>query len=120
MAAERLLVMLLSCTLLSGRAFAGDPSQTAGRHKMKAHETAASSLEEKFKKINEGMSERQVLGIMGPPRRKEHNTWEYFLERGPTAGEQLMIYQIVFRDHRVAKKQIAGGPDATGPAPNLH
>jgi len=63
------------------------------------------------------MTEQEVLQLMGAPQHKEGNTWAYFLRRAPVAGEQLMIYQIVFRDHKVAQKQMVGGPDATGPAP---
>ena len=84
---------------------------------MNAPKPTVSSLEEKFKKIKEGMTEQEVHGIMGDPQHKEGNTWTYSLTRAPEAGEQLMVYQIVFRDHKVVQKQIVGGPDATGPAP---
>ena len=84
---------------------------------MKAPKTTASSLAEKFKKIKEGMTEQEVHGIMGDPQHKEGNTWAYFPTRAPEAGEQLMVYRIVFRDHKVVQKQIVGGADATGPAP---
>ena len=87
---------------------------------MKVNKTTASSLEEKFGKIKEGMTEQEVLGFMGSPQHKEGDTWDYFLRRAPVAGEQLMIYKIVFRDHKVAQKQMIGGPDATGPAPHSH
>ncbi len=96
------------------------PGQTEVRQKVKSHKTAASSLAEKFKKIKEGMTEQGVLRIMGDAQHKEGTTWGYFLTRGPEVGEQLMIYQIVFRDHKVAQKQMVGGPDATGPAPHAH
>ena len=84
---------------------------------MKAHKTTSSSLAEQFKKIKAGMTEQKVLEIMGEPKHKEGNIWTYALDRAPALGEQLMIYQITFRDHKVAQKQILGGPDATGPAP---
>jgi outer membrane protein assembly factor BamE (lipoprotein component of BamABCDE complex) len=104
--------------------FAGNgtsaPGLTEVRQKVKAHKTAASSLAEKFKKIKEGMTEQEVLRIMGEPQHKEGTTWAYFLTRAPEVGEQLMIYQIIFREHKVAQKQMVGGPDATGPAPRAH
>jgi outer membrane protein assembly factor BamE (lipoprotein component of BamABCDE complex) len=124
MTAQQLSLILLCCTLTSGRAFSGNetagPGQTDAGQKVKANKTTASSLAEKFKKIKEGMTEQQVIGLMGDPQHTEGNTWTYFLRRAPEAGEQLMLYHIVFRNHIVAQKQMVGGPDATGPAPKTH
>ena len=79
--------------------------------------TDSEMLAAKFEKVKEGMTEQQVLRIMGDPQHREAAAWQYTLTRAPQAGEQLMIYQVIFRDHKVVQKQIAGGADATGPAP---
>jgi len=119
MAIQHLSLTLLCCTFISGVAFTGMGASAPGQ-KVKKPKTTASSLAENFKKIKEGMTEQEVRGIMGSPQRKEGDTWAYFLTRAPEAGEQLMIYQIAFRDRQVVEKKIVGGPDATGPAPQAH
>jgi outer membrane protein assembly factor BamE (lipoprotein component of BamABCDE complex) len=86
---------------------------------VKSRQTTSSSLAEQFEKIKVGMTEKEVIEIMGEPKHKEGNIWTYALDRAPAPGEQLMIYQITFRDHRVVRKQIIGGPDATGPGITL-
>ena len=84
---------------------------------MTASHATDASLARQFKKIKVGMTEKEVLATMGEPKHKEGNTWMYAVDRALEPGEQLMIYQIIFRDHKVVEKQILGGPDATGPAP---
>jgi|SRR5579872_1411811 len=113
MNARQLRFALLGCVLLSSPMFVAKGNSTAPM------KTPAVSDEDllagKFQKVKEGMSEPSVLRIMGDPQYKNGDTWQYSLTRAPRPGEQLMIYQITFQDHKVARKQIIPGPDATGP-----
>ena len=116
MTRSRPFLALLCCTLISGQAFACTRNMASGQ-KVTASHTTDASLARQFKKVKVGMTEKEVLATMGEPKHKEANNWMYALDRAPVPGEQLMIYQITFRDHKVVGKQILGGPDATGPAP---
>lgn len=116
MTCQRQFLILVCCTLISGQLFACTQANASGQ-KVKASKTTDASLARQFKKIKVGMTEKEVLATMGEPKHKEGNTWMYALDRAPAPGEQLMIHQITFRDHRVVQKHILGGPDATGPAP---
>src|SRR6266849_5765168 len=107
---------LLCCILISGQTLAWTRTTASGQ-KVTASPTTDASLARQFKKIKVGMTEKEVLANMGEPKHKEANNWMYALDRAPVPGEQLMIYQITFRDRKVVEKQILGGPDATGPAP---
>ena len=116
MTSNRLFLALLCCTLISGQVFACTRTMASGQ-KVTASHTTDASLARQFKKIKVGMTEKEVLATMGEPKHREGNTWMYALDRAPAPGEQLMIYQITFRDHKVVQKKILGGADATGPAP---
>ena len=111
MNARKLGFALLGCALLSTQLLVGQ-----GNPAMKANTVHASELlSAKFEKVKDGMSEKALLRLMGAPQHKEGDTWSYFENRAPLPGEQLMIYQILLRDHKVASKRIVPGPDATGP-----
>jgi hypothetical protein len=116
MTGKRLFLTLVCCTFISGREFARAQTN-ASVQKVKTQKATSDSLAEQFEKIKIGMTDKKVLEIMGEPKHKEGNVWTYALDRAPAPGEQLMIYQITFRDHKVTEKRIIGGPDATGPAP---
>src|SRR5258708_2016966 len=93
---------LLCCILLSGQTHACTWTNASGE-KVTVSKPTDASLARQFRKIKVGMTEKEVLATMGEPKHREGNTWMYALERAPASGEQLMIYQITFRDHKVVQ-----------------